>query len=66
MSVWLYRIRSEVISVVLHRKGNYKGLFEQFFERMSDLTRNHVEAELCFDFVARTMTNIMQYFNKIR
>ena len=33
--------------------GNYKGLLEQFFERMSDLTRNHVEAELCFDLMSR-------------
>ena len=28
-------------------------LFEQFFERMSDLTRNHVEAELYFDLMSR-------------
>ena len=36
-------------------------MFEQFFERLSDLTRNHVEAELCFHFVTTMMTNIMQY-----
>ena len=44
-----------------HSEGNYKRLFEQFFERMSDLTRNHVEAELCFDLSTRMMINIMQY-----
>ena len=32
---------------------NYKRRFEQFFERMSDLTRGHVEAEMCFDLMSR-------------
>ena len=50
-----------MFGVIIHREGIYKRLFEQFFERMSDLTRNHVEAELCFDFVTRIIKNIMQY-----
>ena len=50
-----------MLSCIINREGNYKGLFEQFFERMSDLTRNHVEAELCFDLRTRMMTNIIQY-----
>ena len=41
-----------MLSCILHPKGNNKRLFEQFFERMSDLTRSHVEAELCFDLVS--------------
>ena len=59
-----------MLSCILHREGNYKRLFEQFFKRMSDLTRNHVEAELCFDLVSPKhvvnvltimMINIMRY-----
>ena len=44
-----------------YERRDNEGLYEQFFERMSDLTRNHVEAELCFDLRTRMMTNIMQY-----
>jgi len=46
-----------MLSCIITREGNYKRLFEQFFERMSDLTRNHVETELCFDLRTRMVKN---------
>ena len=56
-----YNEREERIALLLHREGNYKRKFEQFFERMSDLTKNHVEAELCFDLMLRE--HVVDVFN---